>query len=336
MNLRQILGALALVLISFPALAADPVYPTGVRVGLVPLIGLTKATTFPGFESQDHNVRVLVAELPATAYTEAVKALEAPVAGGVTPKPIETAAGMGYFLVDNTSATDNPAMGTGKPASTENPASAAENPANSKDSIKRYMLFVAGEGFSGYVAVQVPENASLIYTEDAVKQMLASVTLRKEVPVEEQLSLLPFRVTELAGFKTVRAMVNGTVMLTDSQAGENTENAPVMIIGLIPGTPTEADARGRFARELAMQITGMRDTRITVSEPMRINATPGYETRFDAVAGQSKTEVTVVQWLRFNGGVSLRIIASAPRAQWAAAFTRFREVRDGIRSKNRD
>ena len=310
MNLRQLLGTIALVLISFPALAADPEFPSGLRVGLVPLIGLTKATAFPGFESQDHNVRVLVTELPAAAYNEAVKALNAPAADGVKPLPIETAAGIGYYLIDNAgSGTDN---------------------------IKRYMLFVAGEGFSGYVAMQVPENAALIYNDEAVKQMLASVTLRKEVPVEEQLSLLPFRVTELAGFKTVRAMVNGTVMLTDSQAGENTENAPVMIIGLIPGTPTEADARGRFARELAMQITGMRDTRITVSEPMRINATPGYETRFDAVAGQSKTEVTVVQWLRFNGGVSLRIIASAPRAQWAAAFTRFREVRDGIRSKNRD
>jgi hypothetical protein len=42
----------------------------------------------------------------------------------------------------------------------------------------------------------------------------------------------------------------------------------------------------------------------------------------------------VVQWIRFsNGGASLRIIASAPRDQWSAAFTRFRAVRDGIQPK---
>ncbi|MCL2716996.1 MAG: hypothetical protein FWD68_21225 [Alphaproteobacteria bacterium] len=307
MNLRPLLGALALVLICFPALAADPVYPSGIRVGLVPLIGLARATTFPGFESQDQNVRVLVTELPAAAFNEAAKAVSGPP-GSIRPQPLETAAGTGYFLIDN--------GGSGS------------------DNIKRYMLFVAGEGFSGYVAVQVPENAAKIYTDEAVKQMLASVATRKEVPVEEQLALLPFRVTELAGFRTVRAMMNGTLMLTDSKAGENTENAPVMIIGLITGTPTETDARSRFARELALQIPGMRDIRVTVSEPMRISATPGYETRLDAVTGKDKTEVTVVQWLRFNGGVSLRVIASAPRDQWLAAFTRFREVRDGIRSKN--
>jgi len=40
-----------------------------------------------------------------------------------------------------------------------------------------------------------------------------------------------------------------------------------------------------------------------------------------------------VQWIRFGGGTSLRIIASAPRDQWSSAFTRFRAVRDGIQPK---
>jgi hypothetical protein len=38
----------------------------------------------------------------------------------------------------------------------------------------------------------------------------------------------------------------------------------------------------------------------------------------------------VVQWLRFGGGTSLRIIASATREDWPKAFPRFRAVRDGI------
>ena len=43
--------------------------------------------------------------------------------------------------------------------------------------------------------------------------------------------------------------------------------------------------------------------------------------------------MTVVQWIRFGGSGSLRIIASAPRDQWTDAFTRFRAVRDGIQPK---
>ena len=54
----------------------------------------------------------------------------------------------------------------------------------------------------------------------------------------------------------------------------------------------------------------------------------------DGISGKTKTPVTLVQWIRFSaGGTSLRIIASAPRDQWAAAFTRFRAVRDGIQPK---
>ena len=70
-----------------------------------------------------------------------------------------------------------------------------------------------------------------------------------------------------------------------------------------------------------------------MSEPIRINGQQGFETRIDGVSGKDKTEVTVVQWIRFGGGTSLRIIASAPRDQWSAAFTRFRAVRDGIQPK---
>jgi hypothetical protein len=74
----------------------------------------------------------------------------------------------------------------------------------------------------------------------------------------------------------------------------------------------------------------VRDARITMSEPQRIEGLAGYETRIDATSGKDNTAVTVVQWLRFGTQNSLRIIGSAPRAQWDKAFPRFRAVRDGI------
>src|SRR4029077_4796079 len=52
MKCLRLLTAIAVfVAVTHPALAADPTFPPGVRVGLTPLVGLTAAKTFSGFES---------------------------------------------------------------------------------------------------------------------------------------------------------------------------------------------------------------------------------------------------------------------------------------------
>jgi hypothetical protein len=311
MKLTRPLAALALlVATALPALAADAVYPPGLRLGMVPLVGLSTAKTFPGFESEDGNVKVLITELPPAAYGEVVGAFNANPAGnnGVKPDKIETPAGLAYFTTESGKAGTTP--------------------------VKRYSMIVPGTGFSGYVAVQVPENASKIYTDEAVRQMFATATTRKEVSADEQLGLMPFKITDLAGFKDIRTLVPGSsLILADGNESSGYESKPFMILGLIGSTPQQADDRARFAQEAALQIPGVRESRVTMSEPIRINGQPGFETRIDGVSGKDKTPVTVVQWIRFGGGTSLRIIASAPRDQWSDAFTRFRTVRDGIQPK---
>ncbi|SFN94706.1 hypothetical protein SAMN05216330_1011033 [Bradyrhizobium sp. Ghvi] len=311
MKLIRPLAALALLAAStFPALAADAVYPPGLRLGMVPLVGLSKAKSFPGFENEDGSVKVLITELPPAAYGEVVAAFNANPAGtnGVKPDKLETSAGLAYFTAESGKAGTTP--------------------------VKRYSMIVPGIGFSGYVAVQVPENASKIYTDEAVKQMFATATIRKEVSADEQIGLLPFKITDLAGFKDIRTLVPGSsIILADGNESAGYESKPFMILGLIGATPQAADDRARFAQEAALQIPGLRESKITMSEPIRINSQPGFETRIDGVSGKDKTAVTVVQWIRFGGGTSLRIIASAPRDQWSDAFTRFRAVRDGIQPK---
>jgi hypothetical protein len=197
--------------------------------------------------------------------------------------------------------------------------------------VRRYSMIVPGNGFSGYVAVQVPENATKIYTDEAVRQMFATAVTRKEVPIDEQLGLMPFKITELSDFKTVRTLMHGpAIILADGDEATGFEPKPFMMIGLIASKPQQTEDRARFAQEAATQIPGVRNARITMSEPIRINGLPAFETRVDAVSGKDNIPVTVVQWIRFGGGTSLRIIASAPRDEWSAAFPRFRKVRDGI------
>jgi hypothetical protein len=317
MKLIRLLSAAALLVAAFspasgpllvPAWAADPVFPPGVRVGMTPLVGLVRAKQFAGFETEDQSVKVLVTELPAAAYSEVMNAFKTNPAGtgGIKPESIETAAGLAYYT--------------------------AEDAKDASGNVRRYSMILPGGTFSGYIAVQVPENATKIYSNDAVRQMFASAVVRKEVPVAEQLGLMPFNTSELADFKSVRTLGAGALILADGEEATGLESAPFMVIGLIGSAPASPDDRGRFAQQTAATIPGIRDARITMNEPVRIDGVAGFETRIEGTSGKD-TAVTVVQWLRFGGPNSLRIIGSAPRDQWPKAFTRFRAVRDGIQPR---
>ena len=312
MTYFRLLSAFAWLLVAMGgALAADPVFPPGARVGITPLVGLNPAKAFTGFETEDRGVKVLIAELPATAYAEVMNMFKTNPAIGTSsakPESLETGAGTAYYT--------------------------AETAKNGSGVFRHYSMVLSGGAFSGYIDVQVPENATKIFTDDAVRKMLASAVVRKEVPVDEQLALMPFKVGNLGDFKNVRALgATGALLLADGDETAGFEAAPFMVIGLMAATPTQPDDRARFAEQAARAIPGMHSGRITMSEPVRIDGMAGYETRIDATSGRDDKPVTMVQWLRFGGQGSLRIIGSAPREQWEKAFPRFRAVRDGIQPR---
>jgi hypothetical protein len=313
--MKQIARAFAVAMLTAvitPAFAADPIFPRGIRVGLVPAAGLAPATSFVGLESSDRGVKVLLAELPAAAFSEVEAAMKAGSgnAAAVKPEEMATASGKKAFYT-------------------------VENGKDGETAVRRYSMIVAAGKFSGYVAVQVPEKDAKTYSDETVKQMFTTVALRQEVPIEEQLALMPFKMSVLGDFKAVRTLAPGAaIMLADGDEDTGIEAAPFMILGVIGGAPDQPGDRGRFAQQSAGIIPGLRDGKVTMSEPVRIDGAAGYETRIDATSGKDNTPVTVVQWLRFgSGGAALRIIASTPRDQWSNAFPRFRAVRDGIQSR---
>ena len=202
-------------------------------------------------------------ELPAEAYNEVVTAFKANPAGtgGIKPESIETSAGLAYYT--------------------------AENAKDGATNVRRYSMILPGGTFSGYVAVQVPENASKIYTDEAMRQMFASAVIRKQVPVDEQLALMPFKISELGDFKNVRTLAPGSaVLLADGE--ENSQRRGRALHGDRPdriGTGAAGGSRpvcpaGRH------HIPGVREARMTMSEPIRIDGMPGYETRIDAISGK--------------------------------------------------
>src|SRR3984957_16383670 len=169
MKQLRLLSALALcvmaplVVAAGPPWARDPVFPPGVRVGMAPLVGLVPAKAFTGFESEDQSVKGLVAELPAAAYGEVMNAFKTnpAIINGAKPESLETGAGTAYYT--------------------------AETAKNASGTFRHYSMILPGGAFSGYVDVLVPENATKIYSDDAVRQMFATAVIRKEVPIDEQL-----------------------------------------------------------------------------------------------------------------------------------------------------
>lgn len=301
---------LAIVLATPPARAqsAEPVFPKGSRIGLVPLPGIVPMIGVPGFENPDNHLKVTLTEMPPATF----EAIDLAIKEG---KPL-------------------PAMMEGAQNFRTNAGRAfltrAGGP-NSGPNNNRVSILVSDGRITALVAVDVPSAAAATYPDQAVRMMLASTTFREEVPAQEQLDLMPFKVTELAGFKRVRTIVPGqAVMLMDGDEEDVLGGAPYVLVAIARMSADQPDSRERLARELARTVPGISTGRITTSEPMRIGGTAGYETRIDATSIKKETPINVVQWLRFGGGATLRIIAGATKENWQESFTRFRAVRDGI------
>src|SRR5262245_44848788 len=156
-----------------PAQAVEVLFPTGSRVGLAPPPGMTPSRSFAGFEDAANQVAVVIASLPAEAYAELERSTNAAALKqrGLIVEKRESqsaAAGKGFLVI------------------------ARQQVDNVK--LRKWIFAVAAADLTALVTIQVPDAASAAYPESAIRAALSTTMVRDVVPVEEQLSLLPFRV----------------------------------------------------------------------------------------------------------------------------------------------
>jgi hypothetical protein len=298
-----------------PARAAEPVFPPGSRIGLVPLPGMVPSQGFPGFEAAEKQAVIIITELPAQAYADLDKEMpaEALKAQGIT--------------VDNRSAIDIPG-GRGFLLVARQEFQGVK--------VRKWLLVAEFHEITAMLNYQTPEGRPDGYADADVRAALASVAVRPAVPVAEQLAILPYAIKDLAGFRLVRVAPTGAALLTDGpkDAIEPIEQ-PLVMITLTPGAPDQATDRERdsFARRALAATPGIKDMRIKGAEPMRIGGQPGHQMLVDAKDESTGAELSLVQWLRFGGGAHFRLVAVARRDVWDKLFPRLRAVRDGIEPK---
>jgi len=296
-----------------PVRAAEPAYPPGSKLGLVPPPGMEVSKNFVGFEDRATNSAALVIALPAEAYESMDKSAtpENLQKEGIVAQPREPLTfpfGKGFLL-----------KGQHEAAGIK---------------MTKWLAVIGGPGFTALVTLQVPDTARATYTDDVLQATIASLTIRDSVPVEEQLALVPFRLTQLADFRIGSVVPGRAIMLTDAQQGASDSfELPRMVISAAPGQSPDNDDRDVFARRIFSNLPGIKEVRISNAEPLRIGGQQGYQIMATAKDARTDAEISLVQWLRFGSGGFLHLVATAPTPRWPEAFTRFRAVRDGVNPK---
>ena len=294
------------------AAAADVIFPTGSRLGLVPPAGMVPSRTFQGFEEPGTKAAIVLTTLPANAYAQLAKSMvpEAMKKEGIEVErrePLELPAGKGFVLSGRQTIE--------------------------KERYRKWLLIASADDVTALVNVQVPEQAAN-YSEEAVRAAFATLAVRPHIPETELLALIPFRIGELAGFHVEDVLPGRAIVLVDP-ASQTADGAGVtakgrMFISALPGGPEEAADRGNFARVAFGQIVGIKDVQLQDAGPLRIASQPGYQTLAKAKDAGTGADVMVVQWLRFGSGGFLRMIGIARADAWPEMFGRLRAVRDSV------
>jgi hypothetical protein len=299
----------ACVVLAPAAQAADPIFPVGSRVGLVPPAGMVVAKGFVGFEDVAKDSAILIAAQPPAAYAEIEKTLatDALKKNGIT---VENRAEMKFDFGKGT-------LVVGKQSA-------------DKTRYRKWLLNVQTADLTALVNVQIPEQETA-YSDAVVRAALATLAVRATIPDTEKLSLLPFTFGELAGFHVENVLPGRAVMLIDTPDGVPTNNFDArMFVAAFDGGPGEKDDHGQFARMTFGQIVGIKDVQITMSEPLRIGGQSGFQTTAQAKDMKTGDDIMVAQWLRFGTGGFMQMIGMAKAGAWTTVQTRLRAVRDGI------
>jgi hypothetical protein len=321
-----VFAVLALAVQAAPVRAEEATFPPGSRVGLVPPPGMAVSKTFDGFADPAKDAAILIAVLPAGAFAEIEKVLDTDALKkqGVTVEKRESlqlSFGRGILLIGRQVAD--------------------------KAHYRKWLLVASANDLTAMVTVQVPDPDDS-YTDAALRASLATLAVRATVPEAEELGLLPFEVGDLAGFRVDDVLRGRALVLHDVPAAADTGKDASketnketnshgvearMLIAAVPGGPPEADQRAEFARLMFNEIGGIKQVRVVLSEPLRINGQPGFQTMAEAQDVRTGSDVRVIQWLRFGGGGYLQMVAIGSADGWTAMLTRLRAVRDSVELK---
>lgn len=302
-------AALSFALSLQAAFAAEPVYPPASRIGIVPPQDMTVSRRFSGFENEEKAAAINFVEMPAAAYEQLVKgftkdALKRQGLDETSRETLKLGDKMG-LLIGGTMA--GPAPG------------------------RKWVMAVKGEDMAGLVIAQV-RGGEDGYSEAQMREALKTVALRGPVSLGEQVSALPFRLGDKAGFRPVRVMSGNSVLFTDGPKDmiKAVEQPIVIVASSLNAAPPAGEQRNQFARAALNSNQILKDIKIERSEAFRFKGQDWHEIVAKAVETESGQPVIAMQTIRFEPGRYVRMVGLTRVEQRDENLRRFRALIDGV------
>jgi hypothetical protein len=299
------LAALAL-FASFGAMAAEPTYPPGSRIGLTPPKDMVLSKRFSGFENISSGFTITIAEMPAEAYAQ--------LSSGLTEEQLKRQG----FMVQSREAVKLGSR-TGFLISGMQ--------ASGKVQFRKWVLGVSDPSVTALIVAQGSG-----YGEDEMQASLRSVAVRPALPIADQLAALPFRIGDMAGLRPVRVLSGNTLMITDGPADiSKVIDQPLLVIAnSFTPPPPPGEAREQFARAALASNRTIRNPQVERSQGFRQNGQDWHEIVARAVDGPSGEPIVVMQTIRFGTATYLRAVGIARADKRDAYLPRFRTVIDSV------
>lgn len=294
------------------ALAADPTFPPGSRIGLVPPPEMTPAKGVAGFRNPRTGAAIVALEMPVEAYPS--------LAVGFTDDALKA---QGFVLKTREPpriAGGNGVMVTG------------ELTEGSRKTFKTVLL-AADPTVTVLVIGQLQPGASneeLARVEEAIR----TVAIRAPLPLADQIEALPFKVGDMASFRPLRALAGNSLLLTDGPLDAIKEaEQPMVIVAQAIGTPPGQDQRDAVARSILVSNTFVKDVVLERAGGFRQGGADWHEIVARAKDGHSGNPVIVAQTIRWQPDGYLRTVGVVRADQRDLMLPRFRKVADSLAPK---
>ena len=305
----SLVAALGFILTLQGASAAEAVFPPASRVGIVPLDDMVLSKRFSGFENSEKATAITISEMPAEAYDHLV--------AGLTKDSLKR---QGIAVTGRETVMVGAAPGL-----------LISGAMTGRIKGRKWVLAVKGSDLTALLIAQV-EGGADGYSEQQMRKALTSVALRAPVSLDEQISALPFRIGDKAGFRPVRVLAGNSLLLT--QGPLDTFKAleqPVVILAVsLTPAPQANDQRDRFARAALASNQSIKDVAVERAEIFRLKGQDWHEIVAKAVDTASGEPIIVMQTIRFEGDRYVRMVGVARIADRAEFLPRVRNVIDSV------
>jgi hypothetical protein len=170
------------------------------------------------------------------------------------------------------------------------------------------------------------------YTDAQMRAALKSVALRPPLSIDEQMTALPFRLGERAGFRPLKVLSGNSLLLTDGAKDviKNVEQPILILASSDNPVPPPGEGRDQFARAALAASQSLKDVVIERSQSFRLNGHEWHEIVARAKDAPSGQDVAVMQTMRFSPDLTVRMVGLTRADARDRNLSRFRSVIDSV------